>query len=409
MKIPRLIHAFISHKLPCSAKDKLYRLWRGGIGASPPIYDLGELSPDTGITKRALLSFTTAPFTSSPKDDKIAFSGTQMTRAIVNVLNELDYIVDVVECTDTRFKPRRHYDLFLGHGGYNRLNFEGIARKLACDTVKIYLSTGPCWKFHNEREMARLKALRERRGVNLPPDRHITASDEWACRNADGIITPGNTLVRETYSKPALVLSLNTASYPDDHYDRTEKDFAAGRANFLFYAGRGNVHKGLDLLLEAFTRVDAHLYICQKLNPDFVRVYRRELEEYPNIHTIGFIPMRSAESYNLVNRCNFAIHPSCSDGCPRSVVECMNQGLIPVVSRESFIDTDDYGVVLSTCAIEEIIEVVLELSHRPAEWCQEMSQRARRAAVTKFSVPAYSQNMKDAIQYIVAGKASQEI
>ena len=399
-----LIPPWIRRKVPRDIKDWVrLRWWSPPI----PIYNIGEPSPRghlkvTGQAKRALLSYIITPFSLSPDDPRsVQFSNIGIARSIVRVLNELGYVVDVIEWTDTKFLPRRHYDIFIGHGGRN---FERITRNLSPETVKIYFSTGIYWKEFNQREAERFKWLEQRRGVHLPFDRWITRSEEHANRSADAIICLGNKYAKKSYAQFPLVFNLNNAAYADDRYERAEKDSASARSNFFFFAGGGNTHKGLDLLLEVFPRVNAHLWICQDISSDFYEVYRHELEDYPNIHLVRSVLMRSPQFYYLADRCAFMIHPSCAEGQPGTVVECMHQGLIPIVSRESNIDTKDYGITLNTSSIEEITEVVQNLLQRSAEWCEEMSRRTRKIAVTKFSEVAFLQNMRNAIQYIVARK-----
>lgn len=402
MAVLHLIPTWVRQRVPRTIKDWLRRR---GRSYPVPVYDIGTPPPYghlavTDQSKRALLSYLTTPFRLSPDDPRnIHFSNVGIARSIVRVLNELGYIVDVVEWTDTEFLPRRHYDLFIGHGGHT---FEHITRNLSPDTVRIYFSTGVYWKEFNQREAERFTWLEQRRGAHLPHDRWIEPSEEYANSSADAIICLGNESAKETYSQFPRVTNLNIASYPDDYYGRSKKDFASARSKFLFFSGGGNVHKGLDLLLEAFVQVDTHLYICQGIRPEFYTVYEHELKDFPTIHLIGMIPMRSSQFYELVDKCAFVIHPSCAEGQPGSVVECMHQGLVPVVSRETNIDTKDFGITLNNCAVEEIIKVVQDLSQRPADWVKEMSLRTRRAAVTEFSEGAFLQNYKDAIQHVIA-------
>jgi len=367
------------------------------------------MTPQTNIiepTKRALVSYITSPFRLSPDDPRnVQFSNIGIARSVVRVLNELGYVVDVIEWIDTRFVPKREYDVFVGHGG---CNFEHVVLNLPLHVVKIYFSTGVYWQEFNRREEERFQWLEERRGVRLPYDRWIQHSEEFANWSPDGIICLGNQFARDSYSKFPFVINLNNAACHDDRYDRTRKDFASGRDKFLFFSGGGNVHKGLDLLLEAFVQVEAHLYICQHIEPGFHDIYRHELEDFPNIHSIGPVPLRSPKFYELVDTCNFVILPSCAEGQPGSVVDCMHQGLIPVVSRESNIETSDYGVTLANCSIDEIIRVVSDLSQRPPEWCEQMSRRTRKIALADFSEVAFLRNMKYAIQNIINYKGQAE-
>jgi len=371
--------------------------------APPPIYGLGKTSqnghPDISNRPRhALLSFITSPFRLSFTDPQnLQFSLSGAARSIVQVLNDLGFVVDVVEWLDTKFKATKKYDLFIGHGGRN---FKYISNQLHEDILKIYFSTGLYWKEHNRLELKRFDDLKKRKGVSLPYDRWIEDSEEYANQIADGIICLGNENVKASYSKFPLVINLNNGGYYDARYESIRKDFSAGRKHFLFFSGGGNVHKGLDLLLEAFTQLDANLYICQGIRKDFYDVYRYELEDVSNIHLIGPIDLKNKIFYELVDRCNFVIHPSCSEGQPGSVIDMMHQGLIPIVSHETHIDTNDFGITLNDCSIEEIKRTVSEVSSYSPVLCEKMSKKTRWVAKTEYSEDAFSENIKNAIKFI---------
>lgn len=362
-----------------------------------PLYDLvlqqNGLQP---LDKRALLSYITHPFSIS-RDDPGFLRHINIWRAweLVRILNELGYVVDVVDYRDVSFVPCRSYDLFIGHGG---INFEKIAQRLSDSTRKIYLSTGCYWKFWNERELARLAALRERRGLNLAPDRLIKNSEDAALLAADGVIGIGNDFTRRTYASFSPVIMTNNTALCDHYYESHVKDFEKGRQHFLYFAGGGSVHKGLDLLLEAFVGLEQHLWICCTIEEPFVETYSDALHNRSNIHLVGWTQPRSAKFYELMNTCNYVILPSCSEGQPHSVVECMNQGLVPVVTRACGLDVDGYGMLLDPCTIQEIARVVSVLSSYPAARCREMSLRARNAAVTDFSESAFRREMTKAIR-----------
>ena len=384
---------------------RLLRHTKARLSKPPPkrLYYLVLKRDETQpLTKRAVLSYIVHSF-SIPRDDPRFLHHINIWRAkeIVRILNQLSYIVDVVDCKDTGFVPRKKYDLFIGHGG---INFEKIVQRLPDSTVKIYFSTGCYWKFHNEQELARFAALSERRGIDLPPDRLIKNSEDRALFDADGIIGIGNSFTRRTYVNFSHVIILNNTVLYDDHYEQSEKNFEKGRKNFLYFAGSGCVHKGLDLLLEAFCGLEEHLWICSHVDQRFAEVYSDELYSHSNIHLIGLIQPRSPQFYDLMDTCNYAILPSCSEGGSQSMVECMNQGLIPVVSPACGLEVGNYGVMLDLCAIEEIRKVVQELSTYSADRCCEISLRARKAAVTNFSESEFSRSMKEAIESIVERK-----
>lgn len=390
---------------------------------------LFDLNFEGGLcSKRALLSYIVHPF-SIPRDDTRFLRHINIWHAqeIVRVLNRMGYCVDVIDYRDTDFVPQRPYDLFVGHGG---INFEQIALKLPEETKRIYFSTGAYWEFHNRQEAVRFDALRRRRGVDLPPDRLINHSEENALRLADGVIGIGNLFTRSTYlgqisgvesfvkSAIPLPIMINGTSLHDDRFDWCPKDYAAGRQHFLFFAGGGNVHKGLDLLLEAFDGLAQHLWIGSPIDSVFHQVYERELR-LPNVHAIGWLQPRSPQFYRLMRTCNFCILPSCSEGQSQSVVECMNQGLIPVVTREAGVDIDDYGVIIEPSATvtgmgnpdqavlltpQDIRVLVCDLSAIEVEKCREMSLRARLVAQRDFSEERFAQNFQQALTRLLEEK-----
>ncbi|MGA1844950.1 MAG: glycosyltransferase [bacterium] len=356
------------------------------------------------ITKRALLSYIVHPFFIS-REDPCFLNHINIWHAqeIVRVLNHLGYSVDVVDYTDRDFIPQRRYDLFIGHGG---INTEHILSHLTSRAARIYFSTGCYWRFHNEQECARLDALRRRRGVYLHPDRFIHDSEEEALVSSHGIVGIGNGFTRETYSRFSPAVMINGTSIADDHYETIDKDFREGRGHFLYFAGNGPVHKGLDLLLEAFSGLPQHLWICTRLDQPFEDAYFDELHHRPNIHLEGVVRPRSDRFYDLTGQCAFVILPSCSEGQAQSVVECMNQGLIPVVSRACGLDIDGHGVLIDPCTIDEIVRIIQDLSAWPATRCREMAVKARTIAIKDYSEEAFQRNIRRAIQEILDQKGN---
>jgi glycosyltransferase involved in cell wall biosynthesis len=400
------INSLLSPEHIRALRTRLVRTIRNAISRSlikpepMRIYDLQlEKNPSANFPMRALVAYLVHPFSISRTEPSFyRHINVWHAQAIVRVLNKLGYVVDVVDYQDNSFNPHRHYDLFIGHGG---INFWKISRCLSAQTVKIYFSTGCYWKFHNKAELNRFASLRKRRGLRLPLDRFIYDSEEKAIRTADGIIGLGNKHTRESYEGFSPVIMLPTTTVADEHLMDLGKDFENGRHHFLYYAGLGCVHKGLDLLLEAFSKLDEHLWICCKLEKSFAKAYLDELLNRSNIHTVGWIEPRSPTFYQIMNICNFAVLPSCSEGGAQSVVECMNQGVIPIVTTECGLSIDGYGYILRPCTTERIIEMIKELSSLSPSKCEELSLKTKNAATTTFSEEMFLQGFERALLSIL--------
>ncbi|MCB0200186.1 MAG: glycosyltransferase [Anaerolineae bacterium] len=392
-------------------QHQVHSLFTASGGATDPqrLSDV-DVRPQNSVPllRRALLSYVVPPIPITPNDPRFFESRTiYMWHAyeFTRVLNELGYKVDIIRFDDTKFIPQAQYDLFVGHGG---VIFGQIAEQLPRECIRIYWSTGCYWQFHNEQELARLEALRARRGVALPPDRLIAHSEERALELADGIIGLGNHFTRRTYAKFGQVFMVNNMAKPPDPAAHGAHDWEAGKHHFLYYAGGGCVHKGLDLLLETFLQLkDQHLWICAPIEPEFGALYADALNGRPNIHLLGVIPPRSRAFINVAQRCNFSILPSCSEGQPHSIVECMAHGLIPVVSEACGVDVDGIGYTLASCSVEHIVQEARMLSAGAGVEFQAMSATVRHVTAERYTERAFTDCWRNGVLAIMHAKGSQ--
>ena len=354
-------------------------------------------------TRRALISYLVSPLLPVPaKRDKIVFSNLGIAQYIPRALNELGFEVDIVSWDDMEWLPKQHYDLYIGHGG---INFEHISRALSNKTVQIYFSTGIYWKEFNIREARRIYELALRKGYLLPPDRVISNSEEFANENADGIICLGNQNVVQSYRQFPLVVGINNAVYPLDWHGLADKDFEKGRKHFLFFSGGGSLHKGLDLLLDAFADTDLHLHICQIIDPAFAQIYKVDITQRPNIHVYGHIRMRSPEFEQLASLCNWTISATVCEGQPGATLECMAYGLIPILTTGANIDLENFGIFLPEDSNDDIKKVIFAAAKMDIDECKQRAKITTAVVREYYSPEKFNDNFKNAVQRISTEKA----
>jgi len=356
-------------------------------------------------TRKSLVSYLVSPLLPIPaKRDRIVFSNLGIAQYIPRGLNELGYEVDVVSWDDMEWLPKQHYDIFIGHGG---INFEPISRALPGETTQIYFSTGIYWREFNVREAKRIYELALRQGYLLPPDRSIRFSEEYANQTADGIICLGNQNVVETYRQFPQVVGINNAVYPLDWQGLTDKDFEHGRQHFLFFSGGGSLHKGLDLLLEAFSGTDLHLHICQKIVPVFAEIYRTELTQQSNIHLYGYIGMRSVEFEQLASLCNWTISATACEGQPGATLECMAYGMIPILTAGANIDLENFGIFLPENSVADIRKAIVDVAKMDVDECKRRATLTAASIRENYSPEKFNANFKNGIQQIVSKKPNR--
>jgi glycosyltransferase involved in cell wall biosynthesis len=290
-----------------------------------------------------------------------------MARAFLN----RGYQVDLIDWLDDQFVPEKNYKFFIDI----YLNLERIGKLLNNDCVKILHIVRAHWMHHNKAEYKRLLALQERKRVALKPRRQMDISHAIEC--ADYATILGNGFALRTYDyiqKPIYSIPIATcATYPWPQ----DKDFENCKRNFLWFGSVGFVHKGLDLLLDAFKEMpDYNLTVCGPIDKekDFIELYKEELYETPNIHTHGWVDVNSHEFPEIANSCIALLFPSCSEGQSAAVVNCMHAGLLPIVSRQSGFDVQDFGITLMDCSVEEIKETVRSISSLPNQKLRKMAK-----------------------------------
>jgi len=364
----------------------------------PRILDYYE---NTGQKPRGsvLVSYLSEPF-KWRRDDRrfLGHSNCWESMEIVRILNRIGYKVDAIQWHDTDFIPGKEYAaIFDIH--------KNLIRYGGDDAVRIFHVTGSNPRFSNLAELERIADLKVRRNQVVTPRRSVSPEEvELFHRNLDaaGIITLlGNETTADTY--PALFRHKMrfipvTGSYLAELRDPWKTQF---KREFLWYGGVGAVHKGLDLVLEIFSRhPDLLLHVIgpYRKEQDFMKIYRHELARCPNIISHGYMYPSSRKFRLLTEHVTAFILPSCSESTSTAAVTCMQYGLLPVVSVNCGVGLDrEMGITLQNCSIDEIEQAVLTLCDTPEKDIRQMSAKAQEFALNTFSRDAFTRCMHDVL------------
>ncbi len=328
-----------------SARHKLSVKTRGAVTLYPA-------HPPKGWV---LLSYITEPFVRWPNQPiSSTHSNYWECHEIASLFLHKGYGVDVIDWRDHSFIPTRKYSVCIDiHNNLSRL------APYMTETIKVFHITGAHWLTTNTAELTRLLDVKKRRGVVLLPRRSV--SPHSSIEAADYATVLGNAFTQDTYAyahKPIFYIPIsspNTFDFPQ------EKDFAECRKHFLWFGGAGMVHKGLDLVLEAFANMPEYtLTVCGPVQKekDFEQAYHRELYGTPNIRTLGRIPIEGEAFSDIVLRCGAIVFPSCAEGGGGSVVNCMQAGMVPIVTPQASVEIGDFGILLQDSSSSEIQRAV---------------------------------------------------
>lgn len=360
----------------------------------------------TQYERRCLIQYLVSPFLGNDEARKNSHQNQWQVVVLAEELGKFGYNVDVRD-VDESSGLKTNYDLVLDiHPGLN-------------DTYKAHMNEGCCRiayltgmnpRVANKNEQIRMSALRNRRGVLLPPERACELVSQ-EIETFDAFLFIGNAYNLKSFDEfclPPVYFIKNTGyTFPFPIKFRNKDT-----RKFLFFASSGQVHKGLDLLLEIFGQKDFpfELYICSSFQSEkeFCEVYKSELFHTSNIHSVGFIDIMGEQFCEISEKCSFTILPSCSEGVAGSVLTAMSAGIIPIVSRECGFE-DDEVIQLRDCDMETIEEAIRYYGEKDSEWIEQESIRVRQIVKDRYSRESFVQSVRAALQDVLGKKQNQNI
>jgi len=319
---------------------------------------------------------------------------------IAKTFKELGFCVDVISYKNNKFIPERKYDIYFA----SRTNMQRIAELLPDDCIKIVHLDMAHWLFNNTAAMKRCLAIQNRRKVTLPLKSKIQEHN-WAIEYADYATIKGNEFAQNTYKyakKP--IFRTNIPTYATYQFPGN-KDYNGCRNNFVWFGSRGLIHKGLDLVLEAFAQMpEYNLTVCGPIDgeKEFVQAYYNELYRTKNINTIGWVDVESENFTRVMDNSIALVFPSCSEGGGGSVATCMQTGIIPIISYESAIDiSDSYGILLKESSITEIQDAVRNISRKSSDTLKEMTYNSWKYARENHTREVFAEQLREVIVHIL--------
>lgn len=304
----------------------------------------------TTYKKNVLISHTVFPFI-FPHSYRHSYF--LEIRLIAEVFREMQFNIDVVNYLDHRTVDYKKYSVLFGFG----FPIIKYYRRSNSKVRVIAYNAGMHNYFQNQATINRLLDFYQTHGVWLMESGRYVEND-WTgiTRITDAVVTLGDDVVKSSYEKytdkPVYTLPV-PGFFVLNYLDLIDQKLSPEwQNNYLWFGGKGLIHKGLDLLLDYFgENPEIHLYVCGPIEDEegFCSLYHELLYRTENIHTQGFIKLETDSFNKILQKCTFVIFPSCSEGGGASVVNvCANGGLIPIVSKESSVYTGDFGIEIPT-------------------------------------------------------------
>jgi len=321
---------------------------------------------------------------------------------ISGIFQKFGYAVDVIDCNDLKFVPKKKYDILFGQDPA----FPVLA-KMMPDAIKIFYSTALPEVQYNDENARRFSDLKKRRRIRLKPS---TRKIHDSYQLTDWIFYIGNRASYTHFSKYEIdvlkILHVSTGRNDHIEINPEAKDKNAIK-NFLYVGSWNPVNRGLDRVLEVFAKKpDLNLIVCTDLlyNSVFAWKFKKELFFTPNILTMGFVDTGSELFRSIVKACAWQIYPSGSEAAASSVVLGIRSGLVPIISNECALDIGGHGWILPDCSVETIerhVSNAAEMSY--PEWLK-MSKSIKEYASDNYSIENFEKMFTSALSSVLGSR-----
>ena len=349
---------------------------------------------NTSYLKNCLMLYIIYPFDENVVD--VTHQNQWQVKELARMVGEFGFNVDVVNYDDQRVRLDKKYDMVIDVNP-SIDNYYKSHMNESCVKIAYLTMSNP--SYANKAEIQRIEDIVARKGKRLKQRRHIHLFDKAAMESLDAIFLIGNDHTLKTYNefqfkKVHFIRNMGYSLLENFDFSRKSSD------SFLFLAGVGQVHKGLDLLLDVFSMCPhLKLYVASPYNneDDFCELYRKELFHTGNVFPLGFLDIRSEKFLQVSMSCSYFLLPSCAEGQAGSVLTAMSAGLIPVVSRNcGFPEGDVY--LFENCSIDGIYDTINALSLKQMDWIKNNSLRSIEIVQSKYSQKNYSESVRVALE-----------
>jgi len=367
------------------------------------------LKPKRGpIRGRVLLSYALTSAGLPSDHPMFAYhTGPWESNQIIRMFNRRGFIVDCIHYTNRSFVPRENYDIIFACTAELYRLVAAMPRPEK--VVKIWHSVVSAIDYNNAAEINRIKELQKRRpGALYFPKRQEPHERlfEPLMELVDYCVLFGNDYIQNTF--PAAFhpkITRITVSGSPLSYVKPAAALVPPEKEWLWFFGNGAVRKGLDLALEAFAKHPEwrlNVIGLAAEEPDFVRLYRRELFETANIKYHGYLNPGSEKFNAILKRCFAYIAPSATESISTAVVTILQAGLYPLLSYDTGITLPlGAGMYLEELTVAEIEKQVAAVQAKSDTALAAETGQVQALALKEFSRENFLKGMGDFIDRVL--------
>lgn len=396
----------ICEKIKKYIKRQLINIVIGEVRSSPtatnqlcPIFNINQ---NIGVTQKRIAFVYIRSAWDTPMAMKDVYHPNLIHQvAMINVLSKLGYCIDVYSCGPDKISVSesmyaKKYDVILGFG----TQYIQLCQANPCALKVLFITENAPWVVR-EKYNRRLTYFYERHPNVILKDSSRTDfyTDEMYDISDCGIAITGTFNLIGIQKRLPDVYRLDVNGLFNNNFNvNASKDYSITKSHFVWFGSRGFVHKGLDILLDAFAELP-------QLSLDVYGIDRSEysgIEISKNISICGYINVMDDEFINsVVNRNTFVVSLSCSEGMQTGITTCMMHGLIPIVTKECGVDDHDDILYFENYDLESVKATLLSASMISTEQIREKEIRLHKKSIIDFSIESFAANFEKCFAQLI--------
>lgn len=345
--------------------------------------------------KRVLVSYLGNIFTSDTNNFR--HSNISEAYIIIKTFVNLGYVVDVIGCNDEyniEEVKKYKYDIIFGFGKpYD------FACKNNLNSLKIVYLTENSPRYSLNSEQNRVKYYFQRHNKKIEICRSGLYYYEDFIKNSDNAVLLGSNYNVDTYGyifEKNKIYNIYPTALINNNYKFKTKKYDFCKKNFLWFGSCGAVHKGLDILLDVFkNNGEIKLFIAGLDKSE--RYLLKSYKECSNIVDCGFIDVQSERFLRLIDDVGFVVLPSASECMSTSVLTCMKHGVIPIVTRNTGFELQNYGFYLEDYKIDYVTQRLSEIANIDSKVLNNMQILLSNDLEDKYELKNFEQDFYNVI------------
>lgn len=311
---------------------------------------------------------------------------------LVKSLNYCGFIVDFYDHSKIDEIPDLNdYKLLIynASGGSGK-KLDKIKRKFINIPIKIALLTSTHFNIREEQVLSRHDYFLKRHSISFKSKRISKLSDNKFSFFSHAIAM-GHTdsLSFLSYSSIKPILYNYLPPLPESIFIKNKENISFSKKskfNFICLSGGGFISKGIDLLIEVFSkRKNCNLFIFMNVSnyDDILEFYKKKIGKFENIF-FNYTSPSSKNYKKIISKSLFAINHSASEALGTSALINIASGLIPINNVYSGIPIKKLGVEISNeknqlNALNQALDKALSLSdieiNSKLDYCIEYSKQ----------------------------------